>query len=262
MTLVAVLLEVILVVASLLVVAMAAIVGRRRIRATVRSLRDRIAATAEPLALLAVALILNALVRDAGIELSWLLGVNVTGVIYGVENGFVAILQSFASPPLTAYFAAAYVYGYAFLLVFPLVAYAFLAESTHLRETAIAYVVNYGLGLACYLLFIAYGPRNLMPEAVDSLLYETYPRFQFLTSEVNTNTNVFPSLHASLSATAAILAYRTREIYPRWFPVATFLAASVSLSTMYLGIHWATDVVAGFALAGIAVWVATHPRFD
>ncbi|WP_394338332.1 hypothetical protein [Halorubrum trapanicum] len=35
---------------------------------------------------------------------------------------------------------------------------------------------------------------------------------------------------------------------PRWTAVSGALAAGVVYSTMYLGIHWATDVVAGAPL--------------
>ena len=97
-----------------------------------------------------------------------------------------------------------------------------------------------------------------MPDMVQSLLYDALPRFQLLTSQINTNTNVFPSLHTSLSATVALLAVRTRDIYPRWLPVAAVLATLVALATMYLGIHWAIDVVAGLVLATGAVAVASR----
>jgi membrane-associated phospholipid phosphatase len=73
---------------------------------------------------------------------------------------------------------------------------------------------------------------------------------------VNRNVNVFPSLHTSLSVTVAAMAYRTRDHYPLWAPVAAVLAASVVFSTMYLAIHWATDVVGGVVLAGLAYWGA------
>ncbi|MDZ7730656.1 MAG: phosphatase PAP2 family protein [Natrialbaceae archaeon] len=90
------------------------------------------------------------------------------------------------------------------------------------------------------------------------MLYDSYPTYQYLTSEVNRNTNVFPSLHASLATTVALFAVRTREFYPRWVPIAIFLAISVSVSTMYLAIHWATDVIAGVALAVISVRLARY----
>lgn len=246
----------VVVVAGLLSVASVAIVGRTRLEATAKSLRPRLRAAARPLLVLVAVLLVNGFVRDAGVTLSWLVGLNVTSYIFKLEGQFVAVVQSVASPPLTAYFSAVYIYGYAFLLTFPLVAYLTLPDPEPLRETAVAYTVNYGVGLLCYVLFIAYGPRNFMPDLVDPLLYSTWPDAQFLTREVNRNVNVFPSLHSSLSATVAIMAYRTREEFPRWVPVAGVLAASVAVSTMYLGIHWATDVVAGVLLGALSVAVA------
>ncbi len=258
MGLLAVVVEVVAAVLALVAVASVTVVGPGRLRRTARTIRGRLREAAGPLAALALVLALNGVVRDVGIELSWLVGVNVTSAIYVVEGEFVAWLQSLGTPAVTTLLGYVYVYGYAFLVVFPLVAYLALEDGRYLRATATAYVVNYAVGLCCYLLFIAYGPRNYMPDLVQSLLYDALPRFQLLTSEINTNTNVFPSLHTSLSATVALLAVRSREAYPRWVPVAVTLAASVALATMYLGIHWATDVVAGLVLAGGSVAVAAR----
>jgi len=150
------------------------------------------------------------------------------------------------------------VYGYVYLLVFPLLAYAVLDDSRPLEQLAVAYSVNYALGLVCYVLFVAYGPRNLLGDTVESFLYTHHPQFQFLTSEVNSNTNVFPSLHTSLSATVIGVAYDTRDHYPRWLPIATVLGLTIIGATMYLGIHWGIDVLAGLALAAIAVAIGRH----
>lgn len=243
-------------VALMLAAAVATLVGRERLRFAWITLPPRARVAAPYLGGLLLALAANSVARDVGPEVSWVIGWNVTGLIYAVEGAFVARLQAVATPPLTAYFSFVYLAGYVFLLVFPLVAYLVLPGPLAFRRTTVAYVVNYGAGLVCYVLFIAYGPRNLIPDAVDPLLYSTYPAAQLLASEVNTNTNVFPSLHTSLATTVAIMAYRTRREYRGWFLLALPLAASVAVSTMYLGIHWATDVVAGLGLGVASVWAA------
>lgn len=229
------------------------VVGPERLRGASRRVRANLSAVAPVMIVLAVVLAVNKVVRHAGVELSWIIGLNITGYIYAVEGPFVAWVQSMAAPPLTAYFSFVYVFGYVFLLTFPLLAYLLHDDARPLRILLLAYVFNYGLGLVCYVAFVAYGPRNFMPELVGSLLFTHWPDSQLLTSQVNVNTNVFPSLHTSLSATVGLLAYRFRQIYPRWLPVAAALAVSIGLSTMYLGIHWLLDVVAGIVVAFLSV---------
>jgi membrane-associated phospholipid phosphatase len=248
------------VVLGLVVAGSLAVVGRKRLQETVLSLRPRLRAAGPSIAVLALVLVLNSIIRDSGGDLSWIIGIKITGYIHMIEGSFVSQLQSLASPPLTAYFSFIYVYGYTFLLIFPIVVYLAVDDPEPLRETAIAYTLNYGIGLVFYIVFIAYGPRNFMPDLVQGLLYTDWPKSQLLTSQVNRNTNVFPSLHSSLSLTVALLAYRTRDIYPRWPYVAVPLAASVAISTMYLGIHWAVDVVAGLVLGAFAVRAAAYIR--
>lgn len=245
------------VVALLTLVGVGVIVGRYRLRDTRLEWRSRVRAIAPITALLAGILLLNSVARQVVPELSWMIDWNYTWPIYAeIEGGFIVWLQSYATPTATAYFSAIYIYGYVFLLVFPVVAYFALSNTRPLRELLTAYTLNYALGLVVYVLVIAYGPRNLIPELVDALLYDTYPRYQHLTRQVNRNTNVFPSLHTSLAATVAFLAYRTRSIYPSWAIVAAILGISVAISTMYLGIHWVTDVVAGIVLAYVSVVLA------
>ena len=222
------------------------------------SLRENARSVGPTAAVLGTLLVANGVVRDVGVELSWLIGLNVTGVIHAVEGRFVAALQSLGFPELTAYFSFVYVFGYVFLLTFPVVLYAIHDDPRPLSATLVAYALNYGLGLVCYVLFVAYGPRNFMPGAVDSLLFTHWPQVQLLTQEVNVNTNVFPSLHTSLSVTVALLASRYRSAAPGWRPIAAFGAASIAVATMYLGIHWLTDVIAGALLAAFCVAVGAR----
>ncbi|TKX57529.1 inositol phosphorylceramide synthase [Halorubrum sp. SS7] len=237
-------------VGAMLAAASLAVVGPARLRAAWRGLRDRIWDARRAIALLCVVLLASAVGRGSLQTVSRLFGVQATALIYALEGGFVAWVQAtFATPALTAYFSWVYVYGYAFLLSFPVIAYLALPRTTALRRLLVAYALNYGIGLALYTLVFAYGPRNVMPDMVTPLLFTNQPDVMLLASEVNVNTNVFPSLHTSLAVTVGTFAVLTREAFPRWTPLAVPLSLSVVVATMYLGIHWLTDVVAGFALA-------------
>ena len=257
--------QVLLVVLVLLVVASLLLVGRERLVETRKQYRERFAAVAPYVGLLAVVLVANKVARDIGPDISWLIGISITGHLKNIDGlllwplypqetpQVVGWLQSMATPELTAYFAFIYMYGYVFLLVFPLVAYFALPEPEPLRRTIVAYGANYLIGVVCYVLFIAYGPRNFIIEEAEGLLYSTYSQYQFVTTAVNDQTNVFPSLHTSMSVTAALLAWTTRDEYPLWVPVSAVLAVSVVVSTMYLGIHWATDAIFGVTLGWLSV---------
>lgn len=232
------------------------IVGRSRLSALATEFTPRLKEVGPYLAVLVVVLALNSVVRDFSQQLSWAINLNITDTIAAIEGEFVAVVQSFETELLTEYFSTVYIYGYVFLLVFPLLAYLALSDRKTVKSLIIAYSLNYFIGLALYIIFVAYGPRNYNPELFQNLLYDTNTQYQLLTGEVNTHTNVFPSLHTSLSATVALFAYKTRAEYPYWLIIATLLAVSVIISTMYLGIHWATDVVFGLLLAGTCVYLA------
>lgn len=260
MSLLTLLAELVVVVGTLIALTTFVVVGRPRLAQLCRHRRERLRDVFPSLVLLGIVLVINRVARQLAPELSWIIGFRITDLIYSLEGTFVAWVQSFATPVATTYFMYVYVYGYVYLLVFPLVAYLALENLGPLRETILAYTFNYAIGLTCYILFVAYGPRNLMPELVESLLISGWPESALLTSEINVNTNVFPSLHTSLSVTVALLAYRTRRVYPGWLAIAVPLAGSVAVATMYLGIHWAIDVVGGTILGVVSVWLVTRVR--
>lgn len=239
----------VLVVGGLTLAGMLLVVGPDRLRLTLEEWRPRLVERLPTLAVLGAVILVTNLLSRVSAEVAWLVGWDVTSAIYAVEGDLVASIQAVAWPPLTAYLAFAYVYGFSFLLVFPFVAYATLSEVRPFRETVAAFSANYLVGLLAYTAFIAYGPRNFTPDRVGSLLFSEWPAAHLLQSTVTLNTNVFPSLHTSFAVTVALLAWRTRESLPRWTLVATVGAASIVLATMYLGIHWATDVVAGVLVA-------------
>jgi membrane-associated phospholipid phosphatase len=237
-------------VGAMLVAASLVVVGPARLAAALDGLRARIWDARRAVAALSAVLLVSAVGRSSLQAVSELFGLQATALIYGLEGAFVAWLQAtVAAPPLTAYFSWVYVYGYAFLLSFPVVAYLAFPRTAALRRLLVAYALNYGIGLVLYTAVFAHGPRNVMPDMVTPLLFTNRPDVMLLASEVNVNTNVFPSLHTSLAVTVGTFAVLTRDRLPRWTALAVPLAASVVVATMYLGIHWLTDVVGGVALA-------------
>ncbi|EMA36646.1 phosphatase PAP2 family protein [Halobiforma nitratireducens] len=264
MSLATVVLELAVVVATMLAVAALVVVGPRRLAAAVGDVRWRLKACLLPLAALAVILFLRWVTVDAVVRLErQVVGNPITSLLFEFERLLfpeypVAFLQSFQTPELTSYFVFIYIYGYAFLLLFPFVAYFALEEMDELSTLIVAFAVNYGIGLVCYILFLAMGPRNVDPTLFEGLLYDAFPESRTLTNQVNQNTNVFPSLHTSLAMTVFFLAWHTRDEYPLWLPISGVLAISVALSTMYLGIHWFLDVAAGIALAALSVYIARN----
>ncbi len=246
-------------VACLLIAGLLGLVGPKRLRWALskRHLRTRIRSVWPAGAVLGLVVGAKLLWENVSQEVSWAIGIHLTDLIYTIEGDLVASLQAVAFPELTAFFAFVYLAGFSFLLTFPFLAYFVSADGGRaFRELCAAFSVNYFIGGVCYTLFIVWGPRNFLPDSVDPLLYTFEPEAYLIMSAVTAPTNVFPSLHTSFAVTVGLLAWRTRDTYRGWMYVSTIIATWVVVATMYLGIHWAIDVVAGIVLAWGAVWFA------
>jgi len=235
-------------------------VGTDRLRAAREQpgwLAGRLRAVGPYVGALALVLVVNKGLQGVIERFSHVYGVEATSTLHAIEGDIVVSFQSLLPTPATMYFAAVYVVGYAVLLVAPVLVYLFAEHARPMKRLVAAYAVNYAVAVVCYAAVVAYGPRNADRASdgtsADAPLLEFVPDITSITALVNTNTNVFPSLHAALSVTVLLVAATTRTEFERWFAVATVLGSSVVVSTMALGIHWATDVIAGIALAVGAV---------
>ena len=242
-------------------------VDRDRISAVLGSRdcrRRRLRAVAPYLGGLALVLLINKGLLRRLEALSRAHGVRATLWLYALEGDAVATVQAMIPEWGVYYFGPVYVLGYVVVLTVPLGVYVFAQHARAVKTLVAAYAVEYLAAIACYTAVFAYGPRNYhrLPGAdpsaarVEAPLLEAFRSVTRLTARVNVETNVFPSMHAALSITVFLVAVSTHDEFPRWTGVAGVLVASILLSTLYLGVHWVTDLVAGGVLAVGGVVVA------
>jgi len=223
--------------------------------------RDRLRAIAPFVAVLVGILLVNKGLQTYIVAFSYRYGVEPTAVFYTLEGNAVAGIQGAFPGWSTMYLSGMYVFGYAVLLTFPLVAYLFASSTRPLKTLVAAYGINYAVAIVCYSAVRAYGPRTYHEQSesattVNHGLVDLFPDIVYLTSLVNSQTNVFPSLHTSLSLTVLAVAVMTHAEFPRWTLLAFVFATSIVLATVVLGIHWLIDVGAGIVLAAGSVYLA------
>jgi membrane-associated phospholipid phosphatase len=152
------------------------------------------------------------------------------------------------------------------------VSFAWIAPSTALvllmqgrvrefRAALMGVLVCFYLGYVLYVAFPAAPPRLVLAHEFTKNL-RGYPMFTSMSDSAFAllpldSRAAFPSLHAGASSTALLFAWRFER---RWFAVLLPFSIGLWLSTIYLRHHYVVDLLAGFVLAPIAVWLA--PRLD
>lgn len=169
-----------------------------------------------------------------------------------LDESALGLLNRLASPPLTSFMrAVTYLGSNEFLLVAGACALlAFLLAGWRRAAAALA-VTMAGAALLNFVLKLAFRRERPSPF-FDTPLPESYS---------------FPSGHALLSfcfygVIAAAVATRLRGRRPRAFvwAAAALLVSLVGLSRLYLGVHYPSDVLAGYAAA--FVWVMAVASAD
>lgn len=160
-------------------------------------------------------------------------------------------------PFLSELFSASY-----FLFYLGLIAYHIAWVRSGLRAATpfFAGIYSlYGIGFLGYILLPAVGPWKL-PE----LQLAPHPPGgpvtnlnDWIVSNGSNGVDVFPSLHCAI--TLFMVGYDWLQHRRRRFFLALPPAIGLCLSTLYLGYHYAVDVLAGFALAALALASTARP---
>jgi membrane-associated phospholipid phosphatase len=130
------------------------------------------------------------------------------------------------------------------------------------RAATLGVIVCFFLGYLLYVLFPAAPPRLvLVYEFSKSLqgyphLFSNFAARTFELLPVDSRA-AFPSLHAAVSLVALAYAWRWLRA---WFWILLPFVVGLWLSTVYLRHHYVVDLLAGWALAPLAIWIA--PRLD
>jgi membrane-associated phospholipid phosphatase len=130
------------------------------------------------------------------------------------------------------------------------------------RAATVGIVTCFFLGYALYVAFPAAPPRLVLVYEFTKNLRGYPVGFSNLSAQAFALLPVdsraaFPSLHTAASTVA--LVYSWRYLRP-WFRVLLPFVLGLWASTIYLRHHYFVDLVAGWLLAPVAVWLA--PRID
>jgi membrane-associated phospholipid phosphatase len=172
-------------------------------------------------------------------------------------------LERIHAPWLTELLA----YAYATMFFLPLAVLLVLharGRDRELRRVALALQLAFYLGFAIFLVVPARSPDVVyrFPSELSGYgFYEAstaaWRRLQAVTFDA------FPSMHTAISTIALIYAWRLRRVLAParpWLPVAAMVpvVALLQLATLYLRQHYFVDLIAGWAVAGIATAIAAR----
>lgn len=164
-----------------------------------------------------------------------------TSAIHGLEGNLVSLFQPVADPVLTTVFVLVYVGLYPLLLV---LTYVGLKRERGKRHVDYAFTYTAVVLAATPLFYFApVGVTGYAVEGVEPLLYEGSGIVSSIVTSIDTLQKAMPSLHLALAATASLHA-------PRGYEFLSWSATSlIALSTLYLGIHWVSDLIVGATIA-------------
>jgi membrane-associated phospholipid phosphatase len=170
-------------------------------------------------------------------------------------------LDRFATPLLTQVMVVCYLsYFFAPAILAALIYWS--ARRQLFRDCLVSLSVVTFLGFSGYLIVPAVGPfvfqHQLFPQrlpghglAATEMIIGTIDQMRGFARDC------FPSMHTAHTTVVLAFAWRfSRRLFLAYLP----MALGLYVSTLYLRMHYAVDVAAGFAVAALAVWMG--PRLE
>ncbi|MEA1909232.1 MAG: phosphatase PAP2 family protein [Euryarchaeota archaeon] len=186
-------------------------------------------------------------------HLHLLVNYDCTAYIEQIEGSMVAGFQSMATPALTYLMTFVYIVFFSSVVIFTFIVLAYTEQTSELKRFSLVFILNYLIAFPFYLLFPVTVTGYALPN-VQPLMYELHPDIYSAITMVDPLDNCFPSLHVALMFSTFLIIYGTNLRRYRLFLIFAF--PTVVFATLYLGVHWAIDIIAGMALSVFTLHIA------
>lgn len=175
--------------------------------------------------------------------------------------------------------------GYTFYFPLQMISFSVVyakAERKIFYQMTLAFAITYAIGLCIYYLTPSLGPIYFYPDRFASLgpaflqtqvfmtqqnLWTAYEQMRQVTplefyerSKIFMIVNgiaAFPSLHLAISTVLLSFLFRHHRLA---FLFCLAPATLMTIATVYFGWHYVVDDIAGFALAGIVLWLVLRKK--
>jgi membrane-associated phospholipid phosphatase len=224
-----------------------------------------------PMLLLLTALLLSMIFESVVID-PWVTettGFDFTPTVHAFEGDAAGWVQRAASSDVAdLYFYITYMILFVVSFYGSVMYFAAADDGRIVQRLVLGYCLIFAVALPFFLFFpvnevwttngayAAYNAANGLPyyglTDVRGVLYEMGAGNLDASFSFSSVDSCFPSLHTAISVFVPLVLISSREKV--WGAFAAFVGFSVVLSTMYLGVHWISDVAAGLALA-VAAWL-------
>lgn len=245
---------------------------------------DNLHAHAPYLIVIGIVMLVMRLENVFDLDITAALGLDWTPYLEAFEGDLTARIQAaLRHPALDLFFRFVYVTVYALYHVVAMVGFAVAGKTGMVKRFTVTWTLVYAVALPFYILapvnetwftnpeYDCYGdgtgpadpanyegPYGNFATDTEGVLHDECGEVGGIVYAISSINNSFPSLHNAFAWALPFLLFKSG--WRRLGVFTSVIAFLVSVSTLYLGIHWVTDMVAGIALAWIVTSIAV--RFD